>query len=45
MTIPASFLPDGPSVRTVRGRIQDKDGGFTDYTTTIEVTNRARPRA
>src|SRR5262249_15003093 len=25
----------------VRGRIQDKDGGFTDYTTTVAVNNAA----
>jgi hypothetical protein len=40
-SVPASFLDDGPGARTVRGRIKDKDGGFTDYTTTISVTNVA----
>lgn len=40
-TIPASYLADGPSARTVRGRILDKDGGFTDYTTAITVLNVA----
>ena len=39
-TVPASFLADGPGSRTVRGRIIDKDGGFTDYTTTISITQR-----
>jgi hypothetical protein len=38
-TVPASFLLDGPGSRTVRGRILDKDGGFTDYTTTITINN------
>ena len=40
-TIPASFLADGPFTRTVRGRVADRDGGFTDYTGTILVTNVA----
>jgi LPXTG-motif cell wall-anchored protein len=40
-TVPASFLDHGPSTRTVRGRIADKDGDFTDYTTVITVTNAA----
>ena len=40
-TVPASFLADGPATRTVKGRIIDKDGGFTDYTTTITVNNVA----
>lgn len=40
-TVPASFLTDGNSTRTVRGRIIDKDGGFTDYTTAISVLNVA----
>jgi hypothetical protein len=30
---------DGPSSHTVRARIIDKDGGFTEYTTTVVVTN------
>ena len=38
-TVPASYLADGPGSRTVRGRIIDKDGGFTDYTTTITILN------
>ncbi len=37
--VPALYLADGPAVRTVRGRIKDKDGGFTDYTTNITVNN------
>ncbi|MBI3408200.1 MAG: right-handed parallel beta-helix repeat-containing protein [Planctomycetes bacterium] len=39
--VPASFLADGPGSRTVRARITDKDGGFTDYTTAIAITNVA----
>lgn len=39
--VPASFLADGPFTRTIRARISDKDGGHTDYTTTIAVTNVA----
>ena len=27
------------TVRTVRGRIQDKDGDFTDHFTTIAINN------
>jgi PKD repeat protein len=40
-TIPASYFPDGPGTRTVRGRVADSSGLFTDYTTTIQVTNVA----
>jgi PKD repeat protein len=40
-TIPESYLDDGPSTRTVHGRITDSLGGFTDYTTKITVTNVA----
>ncbi|MFC1516467.1 Ig-like domain-containing protein, partial [Thermodesulfobacteriota bacterium] len=39
--VPASFLDDGPGTLTVRGRIADKDGGFTDLTTTIDILNVA----
>lgn len=35
--VPASYLAVGPSIRTVRARIADKNGGFTDYTTTILI--------
>src|SRR5262249_40002450 len=38
-TVPPRFLADGPGSRTVRGRIIDKDGGFTDFTTTITILN------
>jgi PKD domain len=34
-------FPDGPSSQTVRARIIDKDGGFTEYQTTIVVNNVA----
>ncbi|MCI0684585.1 MAG: PKD domain-containing protein, partial [Gemmataceae bacterium] len=40
-TVPASFLADGPGARTVRARIIDKDGGYTDYTTSIAINNVA----
>jgi autotransporter-associated beta strand protein len=40
-TVPASFLSLGPLDQTIRGRIIDKDGGFSDYTTTIHVDNVA----
>ena len=42
--LPAALTDDGPVTRTVKGRILDKDGGFTEYTTTITVTN-VRPTA
>src|SRR5206468_2038780 len=32
---------DGPSTHTVSARILDKDGGFTDYTTSVTVSNAA----
>jgi hypothetical protein len=34
-------FPDGPASQTVRARIIDKDGGFTEYQTTIVVNNVA----
>src|SRR5207247_4118320 len=37
--VPASFLPDGPGVRVVHGRVIDKDGGLSDVTTAITITN------
>jgi parallel beta-helix repeat protein len=40
-TVPAAFLADGPGTRTIRGRISDRDGGFTDYLTTITINNVA----
>ena len=40
-TVPASFLADGPTTRTVRGVVIDKDGGLRPYTTSITVTNLA----
>jgi autotransporter-associated beta strand protein len=38
-SVPASYLADGPGTCTVHGRIKDKDGGYTDYTTDITITN------
>ena len=35
----ASFTFDDNGSYTVYGRILDKDGGFTDYQTTVTVTN------
>jgi Ca2+-binding RTX toxin-like protein len=40
-TIPALYLADGPFGRVVRARVSDKDGGFTDYFTTVTVLNVA----
>ncbi|MBI1297675.1 DUF11 domain-containing protein, partial [bacterium] len=37
VTVPATLLTDVSS-RTVRARIADKDGGFNEYTTIIQVT-------
>ena len=39
--VPASFLADGAASYTVKARILDDDGGFTDYTTVIAVNNVA----
>jgi PKD repeat protein len=33
--------PDGPSDHTVKARIIDKDGGFSEYTTSVHVNNVA----
>jgi ELWxxDGT repeat protein len=41
VTVPASYLADGPGALTVRARVEDKDGGFTDYTTTVVVRDVA----
>ena len=41
VTVPASYLADGPATRTVRAQIEDKDGGFMEYTTDITVNNVA----
>jgi uncharacterized repeat protein (TIGR01451 family) len=37
--VPASYLPDGPATRVVHGRVQDSNGTFVDFTTTITVNN------
>jgi hypothetical protein len=39
--VSAGFLPEGPGDYAVKGRILDKDGAFTDYTTVIHVNNVA----
>ena len=39
--VPGSFLADGDATYTIKGRIIDKDGGFSDYTTQIDVLNVA----
>lgn len=39
--VSTSILGDGPSDHIVKARIIDKDGQFTDYTTTIHVQNVA----
>ena len=39
--VSAAMLAEGPGMHTVKGRIIDKDGGFTDYTTTIMINNVA----
>src|SRR5205807_2401258 len=42
-SVPSAYLSDGPGPANlvVRGRIYDKDGGFTDYTTTVVINNVA----
>ena len=40
-SIPASYFADGPGSRIVGGRIHDKDGGFSEYSTTIRIDNVA----
>ncbi len=32
-------FPDGPSTHAVRGRVIDKDGGYTEYTTVVSFYN------
>ena len=38
-TVAASYLGTTPGSVTIHGRIIDKDGGISDYTTTIDVVN------
>src|SRR5207253_681919 len=33
------LFDDGPSTHTVKGRIIDKDGGYTEYSTNVTVSN------
>src|SRR5205823_4880874 len=40
----ASYTYTTAGTYTVAGRIADKDGGFTDYTATVTVTNPATGR-
>ncbi|RIK69653.1 MAG: hypothetical protein DCC67_21130, partial [Planctomycetota bacterium] len=40
-SVPATYLADGGASVAVKGRIIDKDGGWQDYTTTIDVLNVA----
>ncbi|EFO81719.1 BNR repeat-containing protein [Oscillochloris trichoides DG-6] len=40
-TVPADVLAAGPGMRTVLGRIIDKDDGVNDYTTDIVINNAA----
>lgn len=40
-TVPAAYFADGAGSRTIRVRVLDKDGGYTDYTATIDITNVA----
>ncbi|TME12563.1 MAG: hypothetical protein E6I65_03160, partial [Chloroflexi bacterium] len=35
------FFDDGPSAHTVKARIIDKDGGFSEYTASVDVNNVA----
>jgi hypothetical protein len=39
--VPASYLDDGPSTRTVHARLTLLSGAFTDYTTAIKVNDVA----
>ncbi|MFO0966752.1 MAG: PKD domain-containing protein, partial [Gemmataceae bacterium] len=41
VTVDSKYLQDGPGARTVHAAIIDKDGGQTDYYTTIDITNAA----
>jgi pimeloyl-ACP methyl ester carboxylesterase/Ca2+-binding RTX toxin-like protein len=40
-TVPSNLLVDGSGTYTVRSRIKDNDGGFTDYTTAVVINNVA----
>jgi hypothetical protein len=37
--IPDTLLADGPRTGIIKGKVADKDGGFTEYTATLNVTN------
>lgn len=38
-TIPSTFASDGPATRTLRVRVTDSAGAFTDFTSTYSVTD------
>ena len=40
-TASAAFIPPDNGQRTVKGKIRDKDGGLTEYTSTVTVNNVA----
>ncbi len=40
-TIPAYMLANGPEIVLIKGRIEDKDHGFTDYILNISVVDAA----
>jgi hypothetical protein len=39
--IPSSYLADGPRTLMIKGKVADKDGGFTEYTIPLTITNVA----
>jgi large repetitive protein len=39
VAIPTSYFAEGPGFRTVRARIADQAGGFTDYVATVSIAN------
>jgi hypothetical protein len=41
VAIPPAILADGPATKIIKAKIADKDGGFTEYTVSVNVTNVA----
>jgi uncharacterized repeat protein (TIGR01451 family)/uncharacterized repeat protein (TIGR02543 family) len=39
----ATCTPSGPGTLAVKGKVQDKDGGFTEYTANVTVTMEPAP--